>query len=417
MSETAPQKSRWRKLRVRGKDFLLRRGGPVLLVVVALVAVIGVQKFLPPRSRESDAGETRPEEVAVRTIAPRTVLHTIELDGRAEPNDVVTVSAEVPGQILHYGPERDGNAPSKEGGGVKEGDFVRKGQPLMRIEPDDYIARREQAEAKLAYDRAELTRLEKLAGKGLAGQSELDAARSALRNSEATYRLAVEDLRRTVVRAKATGILDRFLVKVGEYVGRGMPVATIVDTREMKISVNVPEKYIRYLEEGGRQHTIVRSSSGPLNVKGRITYKSVQADPATLTTPIEIKVPNRGRFQSGQSVIVRLVLRELPETIMVPLDAVVHLEDGYAVFVSDAGRARRVRVSIDLDLLKGKEVRVLPYEETGESLQPGDRLIVHGQRFVAAGEPIVETHVDGRVVNPTTQPARQPTTMAEGEEQ
>lgn len=417
MSKTRPHKSRWKKLRVRGKDFLLRRGGPVLLVVVALMAVVGVQKFLPPRSRESDSGETRPEEVAVRTITPRTVLHTIELDAKAEPNDVVTVSAEVPGQILHYGRPRDGNAPSKEGGSVKEGDFVRKGQPLMRIEPEDYIARREQAEAKLAYDRAELARLEKLAGKGLAGQSELDAARSALRNSKATYGLAVQNLKRTVIRAKATGILDRFLVEVGEYVGRGMPVATIVDTREMKISVNVPEKYIRYLEEGGREHTIVVSSAGPLHVKGRITYKSVQTDPATLTTPIEIKVPNRGRFHSGQSVIVRLVLRELPDTIMVPLDAVVHLEDGYAVFVSDGGRARRVRVSIDLDLLKGKEVRALRHEESGDALQPGDRLIVRGQRFVASGEPIVETHVDGRAVGPTTQPSRRPTTMAEDGEQ
>jgi RND family efflux transporter MFP subunit len=185
-------------------------------------------------------------------------------------------------------------------------------------------------------------------------------------------------------------------------------VATIVDTREMKISVNVPEKYIHYLEEGGREHTILRSASGPLNVKGRITYKSVMADAATLTTPIEIKVPNRGRFHSGQSVIVRLALRELPEQIMVPLDAVVHLEDGYAVYVSEEGQARRVRVAVDLDLLKGKEVRVLEHGESGQKLRPGDRLIVRGQRYVAPGEPVRETHVDGRRVWPTSRPATGP---------
>ncbi len=406
MNETAPQRSRWKTLLARAKDFAVRRGGPMLLIALAVGVVLGVQRFLPPRSRESDVGGTQPEEVAVRIVTPRTIVHTIELDGRAEPNDVVTVSAEVAGQILGYGLPTDGNAASD--GAVKEGDFVRKGQPLMRIDPDEYVARREQAEAKLAYDRSELARLEKLAEKGLAGESELDAARSALRNSKATYRLAVQNVDRTVIRAQASGTLNKLMVKVGEYVGRGTPVATIVDTREMKISVNVPEKYIHYLEEGGREHTIVRSSAGPLNVKGRITYKSVLSDPATLTTPIEIKVPNRGRFHSGQSVIVRLVLRELPGTIMVPLDAVVHLEDGYAVFVSEADRARRLRVSIDLDLLKGKEVRVLPDEKSGDALQAGDRLIVRGQRFVASGEPIVETHVDGRPVEPTTQPGGEP---------
>jgi RND family efflux transporter MFP subunit len=386
------------------RDFLLRRGLPLLLVVLAIGAVVVLQKFLPPRSRESEAGGTEPEEVAIRVIQPRTVLHTIELDGRAEPNEIVIVSAQVPGEILHYGAPRDGNSVSGAAT-VKEGDFVREGQPLMRIDPNDYIAQREQAQAKLAYDRAELQRLERLAKQGLAGQSELDAARRALRSSKAAYRLAVENVRRTVIRAKATGTLDKLMVEVGEYVGRGTPVAKIVDTREMKISVNVPEKYTHYLRENGREHTIVRSSAGPLNVKGRITYKSVLADPATLTTPIEIKVPNRDRFHSGQSVIVRLVLRELTDQIMVPLDAVVHLEDGYAVYVSEDGRAKRVRMEVDLELLQGKQVRVLAHEESGEGLEHGDRLIVRGQRYVAPGEPIRETHVNGRRVWPTTGPA------------
>ena len=95
-------------------------------------------------------------------------------------------------------------------------------------------------------------------------------------------------------------------------------------------------------------------------------------------------------------VNVSLLRQTLRDAMMIPLEAVVPLEDGYEVYVNHDGRAERRRVS--LGLIQGVLVQALsvPADDTsfraGElGLQPGERLIVKGHRGVGQNQRVAET--------------------------
>jgi len=114
---------------------------------------------------------------------------------------------------------------------------------------------------------------------------------------------------------------------------------------------------------------------------GTISYISALADERTRSPRIEIALDNRGRLlRSGQIVDVRLKRRVLKDVIMVPLQAVIPLEDGKAVYVVEDSKAARRDVTIGF--IKGSRVRIT------SGLKPGDKLIVAGHRYVGPGQSV-----------------------------
>ena len=87
------------------------------------------------------------------------------------------------------------------------------------------------------------------------------------------------------------------------------------------------------------------------------------------------------RLRSGQIVRARLTRRVLHDVIMIPLDVIIPLEDGKAVYVVDDQQKAQHR-RIELGLLKGRAVQVT------QGLSAGDRLIVAGQRYVGSDQPV-----------------------------
>ena len=89
----------------------------------------------------------------------------------------------------------------------------------------------------------------------------------------------------------------------------------------------------------------------------------------------------RDRLHSGQIVRVVLTRRVLRDVLMIPLEAVIPLEEGYVVYVADAkGRAERREVT--LGLIRGRSVQAV------DGLAAGDLLIVEGHRFIGPDQPI-----------------------------
>ncbi|MFP4053843.1 MAG: efflux RND transporter periplasmic adaptor subunit [Phycisphaerae bacterium] len=404
MADETTQTPRFPRLRRLGR-WLVRQALPFLLLAAALGGVAAVAKFLEPRVEDATGEPPAPKEVAVETVEPRTIVHTITLDGEVEANQVVQLSAQVPGEVQCVGPrDTDPNVAA-----VKEGDRVSAGQVLLCIDPRTYEAEEARIRAQVNYDRNELERIHRLVERGVATDKELDAAQSAYQASKAAHKAALANLERTVITSPIDGVLDTLRPERGEFLAAGAPVATVVDARMVNVVVNVPEKFVHYLPDNEYQHEVVKSAAGRIGRSGKISYISELADPATRTTPVEILMDNRDRiFRSGQIVTVKLKLRTLQEEITIPLDAAIHLERGYAVYVVADGLAVRRPIDVDLDLLQGKRVRILPVEEGNRPLTAGDKLIVRGQRYVSPGEKVVVTHVNGKRLVPLTQPASGP---------
>ncbi|KAB2849225.1 MAG: efflux RND transporter periplasmic adaptor subunit [Ignavibacterium sp.] len=232
----------------KSKKKLFIFGGIGLLVLILLiVAFIGGNK----------------EEiisVQVEKVVKRTITQTVAATGKINPEFKVVINPEVTGEIVELP--------------VKEGDIVKKGQLLIRIKGDQYQAQKQRleanllaAQATLKMREAELTKVEldynrvkELHSKGLASDSELEAAKSNylttkasleaaeanVLQSKASLRETLEMLYKTTILSPMDGVVTKLNVEVGERVfgagfSMGTDIMTVSDLSNIEAVVDVDE--------------------------------------------------------------------------------------------------------------------------------------------------------------------------------
>ena len=355
------------------------RRGRIVISVMVLALVAGgvtVVAVLPGRKKKDAPKKVAPRNVEVLVIQPRAkVPETFVLHGLVEANAVVDVSAEVAGRIENIH--------------LEEGRPCTKGKPLIDLNTDLLSAEMRRDKATAEFAQREFKRLEELRARGVATAVEVDQARSRAQAGQAALDLAQANLDRAGITVPADGVLNRVPVEIGEYVTAGTKVAQIVDVNTVKVVVDMPERLVKYLRAGD-SHPVFLDRARTQERSGRIAYISELADERTRTTRVELSVDNARRdprtkkreFRSGQIVQVEMTLREHADAIMIPLKAVIPLEEGNAVYVVEEGKAARRKVT--LGFMTGRDVHVL----IASGLQAGDHLIVKGQQLVAPGQAV-----------------------------
>ena len=349
-----------------------RRGLARILVKLAVVAVAIIALFalayMPSEKPEVAPTEAPPVNVTVQPVTPEpTFADTFELPAVIEPNQIVTVAAEVAGRIEWIGP--------------RKGAFVQAGDLLMRLNTDLLQAEFERAQAQAKNDQTEFERQQGLVQGGAAPSRELDQAVTDLAVSQANLQEVRARLQRTRIHAPAAGTLNNLPVEQGEYVQAGTTVAEIVQTDIVKVAVNIPEQDVTYFSPGQTVEIVADIKRRQQCFDGTITFISSVADERTRSTRMEITLANQdGLLRSGQIVRARLTRQILENAVLIPLRAVIPMEEGYAVYVVEDSKAQRRQVR--LGIIKGDRIQVL------EGVQAGDRLIVAGHRFVAPGQDV-----------------------------
>jgi len=348
-----------------------------LLIVLAAVAGVAAVAQLPAKKQEVPATEVPPVKVAVLTVAAeREFADTFELPAVVEPNRVIEVSAEVDGRVEWIGP--------------KKGTSVRAGDPLIRLNTDLLQAQFQMAQAQAKNNQTEFDRIKGLVEKGASPSRDMDAAATQLAISNAQLAEASIRLARARIAAPMTGVLNDVPIEEGQYV-TVMPqttVAQIVETSVVKVAAEVPERDVPFLSVGAKADVLVETRGRQTTLTGAIAFISQLANARTRSTRLEIRLPNQeGLLRSGQIVHVRLTRQVLKDAILVPLLAVIPMEDGKAVYVvgsspAGAGAGVAERKVVELGTIKGDRVQIR------SGLKPGDKLIVAGHRFVAPGQKV-----------------------------
>ena len=330
-------------------------------------ALVVVVSQIPARNREAAPTDPPPVNVeVVRLQAIDKLPDTFEVPGVVEPNRVVEVAAEVEGRIEEIQ--------------CREGQPCAKGDSLIRLNTDLLQAAYDRDKAQAEFDRREYDRVRELQDRGVATANEVDLARTKAAASKAAYDEAAARLARAAILAPVGGILDEVPVEAGEYVKEGQAVAKIVDIDTVKVVVDVPELDVHYLQVG-QEEDIVIDALNDRRLVGTITYISELADQRTRTSRVEITMENQQRLlRSGQIVRVRMTRRILSDVLLIPLETVIPLEEGKAVYVAEDSQAQRRQVK--LGLIRGWSVQILA------GLSVGDQLIVVGHRFVSPGQKI-----------------------------
>lgn len=338
-----------------------------IIILIAIAALTAVTK-IPAKKREAPLTEAPPVNVTVMTVKSIPELpDTFDLPAVVEPNQIVMVSAEVAGRVELIAPE--------------EGDPVKVGQLLIKLNEDLVRPEFESAKAQVDRDQIEYKRMADLVDIDATSKSDLDNATTQLAVSKAKLEEVRARLNRTRILAPATGILNDLLVEEGEYVQPGTPVAELVDTSYVKVVVEVPERDISFFTIGRTVEVIAENKGEKETLSGPITFISELADPQTRSTRIEIMLENRNKIlRSGQIVHAIMTKQILKNAIMIPLLAVIPMEDCMAVYVVNSSEAQRRQVEIGI--MKDDNVQII------EGLQAGDKLVIAGHRFVAPGQKV-----------------------------
>jgi membrane fusion protein (multidrug efflux system) len=346
----------------------LRRNAPKVIIIIAAIAALTIIAKIPKKNQNSAPTEAAPVDVEVETVvAEPQFADTFELPAIVEPNRIVSVCAEVEGRIEKI--------PSAEGSTVQAGDL------LVQLNKDLIQPQFEMAEAQFNRDKIEYERMKELVEKDATSRSDLDDATLRLATSKAQLAEVRARLERTQILAPITGVLNDLLVEQGEYVQSGMPVAEIVDADTVKVVVDVPERDITFFTVGQKAEVFLNYRDQEKLLVGSITFISELADQQTRSTSMEITLNNKeGLLRSGQIVRVHLTRRIIKNAVLIPLLAVIPMENGNAVYVVNSTEAQRREV--ELGTIKADRVQI----ESG--LKPGDKLIIKGHRFVAPGQKV-----------------------------
>lgn len=336
-----------------------------------LVYGVWAKKQANPDEREVRA--ERVPNVAVQIVERTDVDQLLGLTGRIDPWEDITLSAETTGRI--------------EWQGVEEGQTVKAGQELLKVNVTSIHARRSQAQAEYRLTQLEYDRLVRLREGGISSPQEFDKAAASRQAARARLDLIEIELAQSTVRSQFDGIVDTLHKKVGEFASIGTPLVRIVQVDKLKVLVGIPERDVVHFAIGDHVDFIVDAYPARY-FQGAVSRIATTAETATRTFIAEIALDNReGLFKPGMIARALLVQESYPDAISIPLFTVLSQEDTHYVVIEQDGVAeiRPVTVGFYQD---GKILIAAGLEE-------GDRLVVTGHRDLHDGQRVRV----GRVTN------------------
>ncbi|MEK7794948.1 MAG: efflux RND transporter periplasmic adaptor subunit [Candidatus Hydrogenedentota bacterium] len=352
----------------------MRKFFTTVLVCFGVVAVGAAILFLNMRRGNSDDSQVveavvqeRHPNVAVQAVKSQNVDDLLYLTGRVAPWEEVTLSSEIRGKI--------------EWQGVEEGDVVRAGQELIKVNTTSIQVSMDRATAEFKLAEQELARIEELRGEGISSPQDFDRAvtqRDAMRAALKQFEIQLEQ---SVVTAEFDGIADTLEHEQGEYVEAGSALVRLVQVDKVKVLIGLPEREVTLIHQGDHVNLVLDAYEGR-EFEGTFYRIATSADLTTRTFLAEVEVVNpEGLLKPGMIARAAIVRKNYPNAITVPLFSVVTRESQRYVFVEKDAVAQMRPVTIGF--FQKDVVHIV------DGLSDGDRVIVAGHRELSDGDRVV----------------------------
>ncbi|GEN35900.1 efflux RND transporter periplasmic adaptor subunit [Aneurinibacillus danicus] len=196
------------------------------------------------------------------------------------------------------------------------------------------------------------------------------AARAGVQQAQVGLEKARTALNDTVIKAPITGIISFVGYETGELVSPQQAVATIININPVLVKINVSESMVVKFTKGALMDVEIPALGK--TVKGKVTYRGIEADRQSKMFPIELEIPNPdGVILPGMKVNVLGVSMNNQKGLLVPADAIIEKDGKKSVYIVEGTRAiKRAIVTAE-----GNSTHVLVVS----GLKSGDKVVVKGQ--------------------------------------
>jgi membrane fusion protein, multidrug efflux system len=351
------------------------------LVLIAVAAAL-IYVFAAPTPQPRRFGRFAaqgPVPVLAATVSRADVPVYLDAVGTTRPLNTVTVRPQVDGKLIAVA--------------FKEGQDVKKGDVLARIDPtifkaqlDQALAKKAQDAAQLANARNDLTRYLALAATNAINKQQADTQRALVAQytalaqaDQAAIENAQATLSYTTITAPISGRTGIRMVDEGNYVRASDASSAIVVITQLKpitVLFNLPQQDLDRVNsafaKGPLAVDALRSDNNAVIERGKLTVVDNQVDSSTGTVKLKAEFPNaQMQLWPGQFVNVRLLIDTLKDVVVIPTGAVQRGPEGTFVYVVKPGNTVAMRPIV---VQKQNETQTV----VKSGLEPPERVVTTG---------------------------------------
>jgi membrane fusion protein (multidrug efflux system) len=217
----------------------------------------------------------------------------------------------------------------------EDGDSVRKGQILVKLDDGEASYQLKEAKAALREQQKQYDRVHALAKTNSTSRSRLDEEQSLLEIAQARVALLEARLRDYTIRAPFAGILGIRQISNGAVVDSDTVITTLDDVTIIKLDFTVPETYLGSLQKG--MNVAAQSPAYPdRKFNGTVSAISSRVDPETRTLTVRAKIPNPKRLLKPGMLLTVDLIKDRSQALIIPEEAVIlDKEKKYALVVNN----------------------------------------------------------------------------------
>ena len=313
----------------------------------------------------------QPKLIAVAEIAPEGFEAYINLQG--------TVSAE----NISYVAPRNGMGGYVKELLIREGQAVKKGQLILKL--DDQVLRQsiESSKTQLAFAQDIYNRTKSLWDQKIGTEVQLLNAKNNVDAIKSQIAIQEEQLKTYLVYADQGGIAEIVNIKPGELftgIGAMGPQIQIVNNSELSVKVNIPENYATDVRTG--TEVLVEIPSVKKTFKTTVSRISQSVNASSVGFTAECKIPSAEGLKPNMSASVKILSHSNARAIVVPVNVVQSDDKGKYVYLmrEEGGKKIAQKVTVTLGELYGTQVEIL------QGLKPGDLLVTKGYQDLYEGQ-------------------------------
>lgn len=308
--------------------------------------------------------------VSVTEVKAENFIHYIDLQGTVTSDDISYVAP------------RNGQGGLVKAVYVKQGDNVKKGQLLLKLDDAIYQKNLQQAQTQLKYAEDLLRRQKNLWDQQIGTELQLVQAQQNVDQVNDQIATLKEQLSMANVVADVSGVADVVNIRVGEFFsGNALnPQIRIVNNSRLKVTTQVPENYVENVNNGS--NVIVNLPDINKTYNSKISVSGKVIDPNSRSFYVDAKLPADNNLRPNQVALVKIQDYAASNAVTVPVNTLQTDEKGKFVMVAvnEGGKLIGKKRAVEIGQLYGDKI------EIKSGLQAGEKLITDGYQGVYDGQ-------------------------------
>ena len=313
-----------------------------------------------------------PKLVTVTAVSIQPFEHYIDLQGRVDADNISYLTPRgMPAQVRALY--------------IKKGDYVKKGQVLVKLDDAVVLKQLEGLRTQKAYAEDIYKRTKNLWDQGIGTEVQLKTAENNVKSLNDQINTLTESWQMTNVRSEVNGYVEQLNLRVGEtfsgFVGN-QPQVMIVNSSALKVVTDVPENYLNRVKKGTPVNIKLPDVNLEFNSVISLMNQTIGVNSRSVST--EAKIPYNSNVHINQVALVRIKDYVKENAIVIPLTTLQTDENGKYVYVLATENGKKVarKKQVVVGEIYGEQI------EVRSGLNEGDQLITQGYQSLYEGQAV-----------------------------